>query len=259
MMVRDDQGQIDYAGLSLQLSDIKDSAGLDFLELCSINGLVMGSGHEPGKVGEDRSSDPLIQSAARGKSTVSIVEDKLLSGNYLSVRAAVPIEHQGEVVGVLTGGYLLNRRFLEKFQQLSSSHVILLRPNAPAISSLSPSNQDDETGLKMDPDFVKRALNTNQPITETIFLSGNRYLSGTNPIIVKGKPLGVFVLMVSSKAIEQTVADLRSAFISLTVFAILFGVCAAYYIALRITRPIEALVDASVTVSQRNLRSGKYP
>jgi nitrogen fixation/metabolism regulation signal transduction histidine kinase len=252
MLLKEDGEQIDYAGLALQLNDIKKSTGLDLLEISDKQGVILASGHEPGRVGLMVNSDPLVRSSLRGKMQSAIVVEKLLTGSYLAIKVSVPIEQRGEIIGSMTGGYLINRRFLDRFRQLSSAHVILLRPDAAAISSLPESTDFDDTGLKLDPSYAKRALVLKESHYESLNIGGENYLAGNKPLISQGKILGTMVVMVSNQVIDQTFSELRKAFISLSTIAILLAILISYLIALRITRPIESLVEGAVAIAGGN-------
>lgn len=249
MLVRYEGEQIDYAGLALQLNDLKESTGLDLLEITDKQGVILASGHEPGRVGQMVNEDPLIRSSLRGKMQSSLVVEPLLSGSNLAIKVSVPIEQRGEIIGSMTGGYFINRRFLERFRQLSSAHVILIRPDGAAISSLPGMSDFDDTALKLDPAYAKKALTLRESRFDTIRIGGIDYRAGNKPLIYQGKILGTLIVMVSNQVIDQTFSELRKAFIGLSVIAILLAILISYLIALRITRPIESLVEGAVAIA----------
>ncbi len=249
MLVRYEGEQIDYAGLALQLNDLKESTGLDLLEITDKQGVILASGHEPGRVGQMVNEDPLVRSSLRGKMQSSLVVEPLLSGSNLAIKVSVPIEQRGEIIGSMTGGYFINRRFLERFRQLSSAHVILIRPDGAAISSLPGMSDFDDTALKLDPAYAKKVLTLRESRFDTIRVGGIDYRVGNKPLIYQGKILGTLIVMVSNQVIDQTFSELRKAFIGLSVIAILLAILISYLIALRITRPIESLVEGAVAIA----------
>ncbi len=248
------EGQIDYAGLAILLADFKESTGLDLLEVCDKQGIVLGSGHEPGRAGENRMNDPLVKAALFGQVTTDIEEENLLTGNFLAIKVAVPVEQRGEIVGSLTGGYLINGSFLERFKELSSAHVLLLRPHASPITTYPKLPNAQEASLQIDSTFVKHALISKQPLIEDLRISNISYRVGTSPIISNNKIIGALVIAVSNEDIAKTVHDLQQTFISYTLGAIVLSVLIAYFLAIRITKPVEALVDGAVAIAKGDFK-----
>jgi len=252
ILLRTDDGSPDYAGLALQLNDIKESTGLDLLELCDKDGILLASGHEPGRAGEDRTKDPLFISAMSGVTVVNIVRQQMLSENFLAIKSAVPIEQRGEVIGVLMGGYVLNREYLKRLHRLSAAEVILLRPEAASMSSIQTPSGDDDAGLYIEPDFIKRSLSTKDIKISSFRLKGDYYIAGVHKLKGSNKVLGSMVVLVSNQVIEQTVRELNHGFITVTAVALLLAVLIGYLTARRITRPVQALVDGAVAIAQGN-------
>jgi two-component system, NtrC family, nitrogen regulation sensor histidine kinase NtrY len=248
------EGQIDYAGLAILLADFKESTGLDLLEVCDKQGIVLGSGHEPGRAGENRMSDPLVKVALYGQVTTDIEEENLLTGNFLAIKVAVPVEQRGEIVGALTGGYLINSSFLERFKELSDVHVLLLRSHEPPITTFMKLSNAPEPSLQIDSTFVKHALISKQPLIEDLRISNVSYRVGTSPIISNNKIIGALVVAVANEDITKTVSDLQRTFVSYTLVAIVLSVLVAYFLAIRITRPVEALVDGAVAIASGDFK-----
>jgi len=93
---------------------LHNNIGLTVFEYGNTNGEVFTRGHQPGKFGDDKSSDPAIQAVLKGKEIGGFVFGK--SG--LAIRGIVPLKNKGTIVGTFQVGFNLNQDMLANVSKL---------------------------------------------------------------------------------------------------------------------------------------------
>jgi signal transduction histidine kinase len=102
------------------------------IELGDSSGRVVAKAEDPGRYDENRSSDPLIKNALKGKVVAGIV----LSEKGFVIKASVPVYYnENQIIGTITSGILLDSSLLSKIKQLSNTELIIMDNTDNIISS----------------------------------------------------------------------------------------------------------------------------
>ncbi|MFB3896903.1 MAG: PAS domain-containing sensor histidine kinase [bacterium] len=250
MLVKYGTSGIDYLGLSNQLIDLMRSTGLDILEITDLNGTVLASAHETGQIGLIKPIDTLMQTALTGRNAKGICVETLISGNYLVLKSSVPIYYKDEIIGVLTGGYLINKEFLQKLKRVSAVELGLVRGNNLELSTIVDSQGKPVSQLQLGPEFLSAIRSSKTPLIKRITLNQTEFSIGGMPLLTEKKSIGILLVAVSQEKLQQTVAELRRIFIEFGVIGMIFSLLVAFFISRRITAPIEKLVDSAVAISR---------
>ncbi|MDI6782625.1 MAG: ATP-binding protein [bacterium] len=250
MLVKYESSRIDYLGLSNQLIDLMRSTGLDILEITDRDGTVIASAHETGKIGQSKSADAFIQTALTGKNVKAISVENLVSGSYLALKSSVPIYYRDEVIGVLTGGYLLNADFLQRLKRVSAIELGLVRGNNLELSTLTDMQGKPISQMQLGAEFLSAIRSSKTPLIKRMTLKQSEFSIGGMPLVTDGKSIGILLVAVSQEKLQQTVAELRRIFIEFGIMGMIFAILVAYFISLRITVPVEKLVESAVSIAK---------
>ncbi|MEW6108795.1 MAG: ATP-binding protein [Nitrospirota bacterium] len=102
------------------------------IEVGDARGNIVAIAEDPDKFDNDRSADPLIKNALRGKVTSGIV---LMEQGFL-IKASAPIYYnESQIIGTITSGILLDDILLSKIKELSNTDLVIIDNADHAISS----------------------------------------------------------------------------------------------------------------------------
>lgn len=250
MLVKYGTSGIDYLGLSNQLIDLMRSTGLDILEITDRNGTVIASAHETGRIGQVKPADALLSTALTGKNAKAISVENLISGNYLALKSSVPIYYKDEIIGVLTGGYLINVEFLQRLKRVSAVELGLVRGNNLEFGTITDVQGRPISQMQLGPEFISAIRSSKSQLIKRITLNQTEFSIGGMPLVADGKSIGILVVAVSQERLQQTVVELRRIFVEFGVIGMIFALLVAFIIARRITAPVEKLVDSAVAISR---------
>ncbi|MDP8235881.1 MAG: ATP-binding protein [Candidatus Erginobacter occultus] len=108
--------------LENRLADLLPYSELDLLEGGGRQGVVLSRAHRPGEWGENKSGQTVIQNALRGLPGADI--ERGASG--IALRAVAPvISRQGEIIGTIMTGVLLDDTFFETYKTITGFEIAL--------------------------------------------------------------------------------------------------------------------------------------
>ncbi|TFE25424.1 methyl-accepting chemotaxis protein [Cohnella luojiensis] len=117
---------------------LKQEAGITVFEFGDENGVVFTRGHQPGKYGDDKSGNESVKTAISGKPIKGIE----FGESGMAVRAIVPINADGKVIGTLQTGFGFNDAFLKEIEQAAGGKVSVYKD-----STLINTSEDDKSGI----------------------------------------------------------------------------------------------------------------
>jgi nitrogen fixation/metabolism regulation signal transduction histidine kinase len=241
---------IDYLGLSNQLIDLMRSTGVDILEITDRNGKVIASAHDTGRIGQVKPADSFLQTALSGKNVQGISVESLVSGNYLALKSSVPIYYRNEIIGVLTGGYIINPEFLQKLKRVSAVELGLVRGNTLELSTVADVQGRPIPQMQFSAEFLSAIRSSKAALyIKRMNLNQTEFSIGGMPLVTDGKSVGILLVAVSQEKSRLTVAELRRNFIGFGLFGMLLALFVAFFLARKITAPIQKLADGSVAIA----------
>jgi len=121
------------------VSRLHKSFDVSSVELGDSSGRVVAKAEDPGRYDENRSSDPLIKKALKGKVASGIV----LSEKGFVIKASAPVYYnENQIIGSITSGILLDASLLSKIKQLSNTELMIVDNAGNVISSTAGHNEN---------------------------------------------------------------------------------------------------------------------
>jgi two-component system NtrC family sensor kinase len=281
-----------------ELTRIRTQERLDTLTVLDKSGIVLLRANNPGLFGDSQSQDEIVREVLRTReplAATSVVpaselrkESPLLVERAyfkfvevprarprpeteetagLMLRAAAPVfDYQGNLIGVIRGGVLLNRRFeiVDKIKQTVFQDVkykgmdigtaTLFLDDVRISTNVRNKDGSRAIGTRLAEDVYQQVVLEGKPWIGRAFVVNNWYITAYEPIRnVGGKVIGILYVGI----LEQRYTDLKQRsillFMSLTLLAALASMTFAYFISRRISGPVRQLVAASKEVAAGNL------
>jgi two-component system NtrC family sensor kinase len=185
----------------------------------------------------------------------------------MMLKAAAPIvDNQHNLIGVVYGGVLLNRNFeiVDKVKQTVYHDVVYEGQDIGTATifqddvriSTNVKNEDGTraTGTRVTEEVYNKVVNQGEPWIDRAYVVNNWYITAYEPIYdAYNRIVGILYVGI----LEQKYLDIRSqtilTFLAITLAGALFSLVVAYFLAQRISVPINRLVSASKEVAQGNL------
>lgn len=214
---------------------------LDFFQILDDQGVVLSNGHWPVFYGR---VDPTGLEVVRGRQRGPSVHWRVVRGErVLAVESASPVV-VGERTFHLVGGIALTTDRLSEMGLRLGSALYLQMNDGTRILPAGVTLQDTE--------HLRRARVTTRP--ELTFISGEAPVGAPASVSLlpvrhpEGQTLGEFVIRVSQERLNTLATDLRWAFLSVGALGAVVAFVVGFWIARRITRPIEELARAAARV-----------
>jgi two-component system NtrC family sensor kinase len=287
---------VEYA--AAQLEEVRVREGLDTLTITDEHGYVLLRTTNPDTVGDDQSHDELVAAALRTMepvaSTVIVpVQDLQLESPELAARAylrfidtpmarpraeaeqtagmmlkaAAPIiDDQGDLIGVVYGGVLLNQSFaiVDEIKQTVFEGLTYGGQDIGTATifqddvriSTNVRNEDGSRAIatRIQEEVYNRVVGEGRPWIGRAYVVNNWYITAYEPI---RDPAGRIIGILYVGLLEQKYVDIRREtvliFLAITLLGALVCMALSYFIARRISVPIGRLASASREVAKGNL------
>ncbi len=283
-----------------ELTKVKATEGLDELNITDIAGTVVLRTDNPGSIGDNQIHNALVAAVIRQKAPVAAsmiipAEDLLRESPFLAqqayikfiptplerittqteqfdgmmLEAAAPIrDRQGNFVGVLYGGVLLNRNY-EIVDEVKQTVFQGMKYDGKDIGtatifqgdvrvSTNVKNEDDSRaiGTRVSQAVYNQVVLNGQPYIGRAYVVNNWYITAYEPIRdVRDQIIGILYVGL----LEQKYLDIRNqtilAFLAITLGGALVTLGVAYLISQRISVPLGRLVSATKEVADGNLNA----
>ena len=289
-------GNVEYA--VAELEEVRAREGLDTLTITDERGYVLLRTTNPDAVGDDQSHDVLVGAAMRTMepvaSTVIVpVEDLQLESPELAARAfmrfidtpmarqraeaeqtvgmmlkaAAPIiDDQGDLIGVVYGGVLLNRSYaiVDEIKQTvfegltyggqDIGTATIFQDDVRISTNVRNEDGSRAIGTRIQEEVYDRVVGEGTPWIGRAYVVNNWYITAYEPI---RDPSGRIIGILYVGLLEQKYVDIRRdtvlIFLAITLLGALACMALSYFIARRISVPISRLASASREVAKGNL------
>ena len=288
----------DVALMDVELEKIRNMEGLDVLTITDRHGVVVFRSRNPSMYGDDQSGNPIVESVLTQKqeitSTVIIPHDELLKeGSDLAERAyfkfiptpktkprpegeetsgmmmmaAAPVlDERDNLLGVIYGGVLLNRRYeiVDKIKETVYQGEIykgkdmgtatIFQGDLRISTNVQREDGTRAVGTRVSEEVYDQVLVNGLPWIERAFVVNNWYITAYEPIKnIAGGIIGILYVGI----LEDKFSDMRKStmwvFLGLTLGGVAIALIMSYYLAYRIVKPIRHLVYASERLAQGDL------
>jgi two-component system NtrC family sensor kinase len=185
----------------------------------------------------------------------------------MMLKAASPIfDYENELIGVLYGGVLLNRRFeiVDKVKQIVFQDLqyegkdigtaTIFQDDTRISTNVLNEDNSRAIGTRVTEEVYNRVVREGGQWIARAYVVNNWYISAYEPIRnIEGTIIGILYVGI----LEQPYVDIRRqttlVFVAITLSGALLTIGISYVIARRISVPITKLVDASRDVAHGNL------
>ncbi|WP_027186948.1 methyl-accepting chemotaxis protein [Desulfovibrio cuneatus] len=225
--------------------------GVHLVTIIDAQGNVLALGHT---ATQDNSVKNLhvVQEALQGRTSVSMEPGGTVK---LAMRAAVPIQHNGKLLGVAIAGYNLGENdFVDGIKQRLGAEATVFAANTRIATTIMQNGQR-AVGTAMDNAAVlDRVLTQKQTFTGRNTILGAPYDTIYWPLLTPtGEAVGMLFLGQPRAAIEQAERSVVGSVLVITlVFLVLLSVCFAF-IARSIVQPILQSTNFAKQVAAGNL------
>ncbi len=287
-----------YEPMKAELTRIKERESFDILTVTDRYGKVIFRTRNPRIYGDDQSTRDIIRYVLRNKkaaaSTEIIPREELLKeGEDLAKRAqinlvptpkakarpeseetsgmmiiaAAPVfDHKGNIIGVLYGGILLNRKYEivdkiketvyqgEVYKGKDIGTATIFQGDLRISTNVKREDGSRAIGTRVSEEVYNQVLVKGLPWIERAFVVNDWYITAYEPIKnIEGNIIGILYVGV----LEQKFTDMRRdtilVFLGIALGGIILALIVSYFLANSILRPVKHLVFASERLAQGDL------
>jgi two-component system NtrC family sensor kinase len=285
--------------IAWQLGAFRRKYEIDFLTLVDRKGLVVGRSRQPFSAGEKVSPNPITDSALQGKASAGTLvlsrEELLLEGEALTERAYIPlvyterakptdriVEDRGmvleaaipvldakdQVMGVVYGGLLLNRKFSlvdrirntvfgqKEYKGKPLGTVTLFLGDVRVATNVMLDTETRALGTRVSEAVYEKVLRRGERFANRAFVVNDWYLSAYDPIRdPSGHIIGIIYVGLLEKKYLEYGSRLALEYLGITFVALVFSAAVSLYLSSGFRRPILRLVRATRDLSGGNLQT----
>ncbi len=296
--IRDAFLQNNIKTLQSELNRIRNDESLDVLTLLDKNGQVMVRTRNPEVYGDSQADDKLVNLVmSRGEvaaATMIVPKEELIKeGNGLAeqanieviptpmassgpeseetsgmmIKAAAPIfGNDGNLIGVLYGGILINRNFeiVDKVKEIVYQDVkykgtdigtsTIFQGDLRISTNVNSVDGTRAIGTRVSKEVYNQVLVKGLPWIDRAFVVNNWYITAYEPIKnIEGEIIGILYVGI----LEDKFVDMRKRtlliFMGITLTGMITAFIISYFLSSSILRPIKNLIFASKQLAKGNL------
>ncbi|MBE0432295.1 cache domain-containing protein [candidate division WOR-3 bacterium] len=295
--IKDALGSGDHDRLRRELQKIREDNALDILTLTDHQGRILVRAHNPGIFGDrpdDAVTDWVLQRKEPVTATVIVPEEEMekIGANYVErarikliptlksrpldkteetsgmfIKAAAPVlDYDGRFVGVLYGGYMLNRNYdivdkvkntvylgeLYKGREMGTATIFL--DDARISTNVMNVEGERAIGTRVSEEVYEQVIVKGKPWIGRAFVVNAWYMTAYEPIRdIRGDIIGMLYVGM----LEAPYVDLRNrviyTFWGIAVVIVVLLIVIANYTTLNIVKPVKALALATGKVAQGDM------
>lgn len=280
----------DIETLKRQLEEIRKSESLDILTLTDKNGRVIVRARNPSVSGDSQANDELVSRILSGTQVIGATvivprEDLVKEGADLAeqayiefiptpkarptlkneetsamcIKAAAPVfDYEGNLVGVLYGGNLLNQNYeiVDKVKEIVYQGVkykgkdigtaTIFQGDLRISTNVKQANGSRAIGTRVSEEVYEQVLGKGLPWIHRAFVVNNWYIAAYEPIKdINEKTIGVLYVGV----LEEKFMDMRNRaiviFLGIMLAGMVMALVVSSFLAKGVSRPIKHLIFAS--------------
>jgi len=288
----------DWGSITSDLEKIREAEGLDLLTLTDEKGVVLVRARNPQSVGDSQAGDPIIARALETHGAVfgtQIVsrQELLREGEDLAERARITIRHtphakprkekeeisgmvikaaapvlskDGELIGVLYGGHLLNRDNAivdkvksivyrdEKYKRKDMGTVTIFQGDLRISTNVLDQDGERAIGTRVSREVNDSVLGQGKPWVRRAFVVNDWYRTAYEPIRdIDRNIIGMLYVGLLEKKFVDLKRQTLWIFLGIALAGMAGALAVAYFLSSGILRPIRRLVDASHALANGDL------
>ncbi len=296
--LKDSLAMRDWERISSELDEIRKREGLDTLTLTDASGVVVARARNPETIGDSQADDQIVGEVllthedVRG--TQIVPRDELLKeGEELAERARIALRetprakprkekeetsgmmmeaaspvfgNEGDLIGVLYGGHLLNRDFGvvdrvksmvyrgEQYEEKDIGTVTIFQGDLRISTNVMDRQGNRAIGTRVSREVNERVLGKGEPWVDEAFVVNDWYITAYEPIKdVDDNIIGMLYVGLLREKYHDLKTQTLFIFLGIALAGMLGALAVAYLLSSRILRPVRRLVNASHALAQGDL------
>ncbi len=229
------------------------ATGLHILTITDFNGVIQVRAHDPGALGVNISSNPLVRAGLNGKEASRMTSWK----DTIALSASAPIRYQDRVVGVVLTGLLVDRGFVESLSR-PGAEVAIFFGNRLVVNSFKDLPETALNKIRRSKD-VAAAARSSQERVQSLDFGNESYTITFLPLEEEEKPWeNLIVVGVNRKELEPTLLTLKLVIFGVGGAAALIGVLLNFWLSTGMRRQIASLAEGTRQAAEEEL-AGDIP
>lgn len=232
----------DNLNLARTAQDFLLAKKLSTLEIVDKDGKVLARGEDIERVGDSLSNEPLIFRSLLGESLVTVkVKDAVLAPQT-QMRSAVAIKKDGEIIGAVLLGVVLDNTFLDGLKKATGLDASLYGDNVLTSTTLvSPDGKSRRVGTFEESKIIKETvLEKGENYTGSVDILSTPYFAAYLPLKdIDNVTVGMLFVGKEQVAILQTASRAIEATFLIAIVFIITSIAPSYLIARHIAHQVR--------------------
>ena len=284
--------------LETELKRIRGREALDFLTLTDKNGKVLLRTHNPKLFGDSQAEDEIIKAVIKEKKEVASTEiiqkeELLKEGDNLTIQACIkfvetpkarqrtekeetsgmiikaasPIfNYEGNLIGVLYGGVLLNRNYEivdkikdivyrgETYKGKDIGTATIFQDDLRISTNVKTKDGNRAIGTRVSEEVYEQVVIKGNPWIDRAFVVNDWYITAYEPIKnIKKEIIGILYVGILEEEFIDMKRETSWTFLWITLAGIIVAFAVSYLLGNSIIKPIQSLVSASHILAEGDL------
>ena len=216
------------------------ATGLHILTITDYQGVIQVRAHDPGALGVNISSNPLVRAGLQGKEASRMTHWK----ESIALSASAPIRYEDKVVGVVLTGLLIDRGFVESLSR-PGAEVAMFYGNRLVVNSFKDLPESALNQLRRHRDLAASGQGSLDRIQQ-LQLGKEDYTITYLPLEEGDKPWeSLIVVGVSRRELEPTLLTLKLVIFGVGGAAALIGGVLSFWLSSGMRRQIAHLAEGT--------------
>ncbi len=229
------------------------ATGLNILTVTDYQGVIEVRAHDPGALGVNISSNPLVRASLKGKEATRMTTWK----DSISLSASAPIRYQDKIVGVVLTGVLIDRGFVESLSR-PGAEVAIFYGNRLVVNSFKDLPESALNQIQLSKDLAASASGAGNLI-QSLSLGKESYTIEFLPLEGEEKPWeNLIVVGVNRRELEPTLLTLKLVIFGVGGASALIGMLLSFWLSSGMRRQIAHLAEGTRRAAQEEL-TGDIP
>jgi signal transduction histidine kinase len=229
------------------------ATGLNILTITDYQGVIQVRAHDPGALGINISSNPLVRASLEGKEATRMTTWK----DSVALSASAPIRYQDKIVGVVLTGVLVDKGFVESLSR-PGAEVAIFYGNNLVVNSFKDLNETALNQMRRSKDLAASASSAGNQI-QILSLGQESYTIEFLPLEGEEKPWeNLIVVGVNRRELEPTLLTLKLVIFGVGGAAALIAGLLSFWLSMGIRRQIAHLAEGTRRAAQEGL-AGDIP
>lgn len=227
------------------------ATGLNILTITDYQGVIEVRAHDPGALGVNISSNPLVRAGLKGKEGTRMTTWK----DSVALSASSPIRYQDKIVGVVLTGMLVDKSFVESLSR-PGAEVAIFYANRLVVNSFKDLNETALDQMRRSKDLAASASGAIESI-QTLKLGDESYTINFLPLEGEEKPWeNIIVVGVNRRELEPTLLTLKLVIFGVGGASALLAGLLSFWLSSGMRRQIAHLAEGTRRAAEEELGGG---